>query len=64
MVAEIVMILVMVMMMTRMMIMVLMMMVLMIMVLGGDARQRRSLASGQKMKPPIFPAEETSFDQI
>ena len=42
----------------------LMMMVLMMMVLGGDARQRRSLASGQKMKPPIFPAEETSFDQI
>ena len=23
---------------------------------GVDARQRRSLASGQKMKPPIFPA--------
>ena len=44
--------------------MVLMIMVLMIMVLGGDARQRRSLASGQKMKPPIFPAEETSFEQI
>ena len=44
--------------------MVLMMMVLMIMVLGGDARQRRSLASGQKMKPPIFPAEETSFELI
>ena len=26
--------------------------------------QRRSLASGQKMKPPIFPAEETSFELI
>ena len=37
---------------------------LMMMVLGGDARQRQSLASGQKMIPPIFPAEETSFDQI